>query len=752
MIRGPALPIVEPVAAVLVTAMATLSLAPFYSGWTWLPVVAGAVLLGGSLTAFGLVRSWPWWAHALVAVPACTMFAQASGYLEQTAGGLPTPRSLASLGEGLVNGVPRMLTIGLPADVAGDVLVVPVVLGWLAGAVTVVVALRTAAVTALAAPPLLLYVAGLLLTASRPQPRPLLAGAVLLGVLLVLLVRSNRVGAADREGIAEADAAAVGLDLAARRRHSAVGRIAFGLPAVVGVAVLGVVAAWLLPIADGAQRVDPRAVATPPVRLSQALSPLVQLRPQQTGPRTRLFTVAVTSPDSDHRPDRVRVAALGSFDGVLWTGARDYGLTGSTLPGFAPPGGGAVTVRLDVQVDRLVQPFLPMVGEPVRFEGTDFAFDRATGTAVSTRSSVAGFGYATTGELRPQDAALRQAGPSETPADAAFTRLPGAPPWVGQLADQVTQGRETAMQQLLAIEAYLRAQSYGPEALPGHSYGALNRVLLGAPAERVGNAGQFAAAFAVLARAKGYPVRVAVGYLLRPEQRTGDRYAVFTSDAHAWPEVHLDGYGWVAFEPTDSRSPVVPEPPRPPDVTLAAADADTVAPQRADELPGGLLQVAIGFGIVLAVAAGMVAVVAVAAALTKAARRRRRMRRGPPARRVVAAWAEVVDRLREAGVRVPVSRTHGEVAGDVGNGPTAVAARTVAALAPVVTRAVYAPWEPTEHEADRAWELATRARRELAAVQGSAARLRGLVDPRPLFPRRRRAGPAARVPAGSGRR
>src|SRR5204863_4579706 len=59
------------------------------------------------------------------------------------------------------------------------------------------------------------------------------------------------------------------------------------------------------------------------------------------------------------------------------------------------------------------------------------------------------------------------------------------------------------------------------------------------------------AAFAVLARDQGFPARVAVGYLLRPQARSGDTYTVTTADAHAWAEVDMTGYGWVSFDPTD---------------------------------------------------------------------------------------------------------------------------------------------------------------------------------------------------------
>ena len=741
---------IEPAVAVLVTAVATLSFADFYVGWLWLPVVAGAVVLGGLVAGAAVAWRWPWWVGVPVAMFVLALWLVETAYPALTFFGAPTLQTLSALAGGVVTGLPKMLTVGLPADLAGDLLVPPAILGYAAGAGVVLICTRTTSVTAAAVPPLLVYVVGVVLTASRPQPRLLVTGVVVLAVLVLLLLRSNRLAAADREGIDAADADAVGVDLASRRWHSTMARVGFGLPAVVLATVLAVVAAWFLPIADGSDRIDPRTLRDQPFRLTETLSPLGQVRPQLGPPRIELFTVTVTNESGGgFRPDRVRIAALDQFDGALWTGTRDFQISGSSLPDAEDLEEPVQRIRLDVDVKRLLQPFVPVVGEPLLLSGEGFAFDRATATAVRTTPVTEPFRYQTVGELRAQDAETRQAERTVDPAYAPLTVLDNPPPWVAELADQIVQDRQTPMSQLLAIESYLRSQPYSPEALPGHSYGALKRVLFGGT-DRAGNAEQYAAAFAVLARAKGYPARVAVGYQLRPEQRDGDTYTVYSTDIHAWPEVHLEGQGWVAFEPTDARSPVVPPPPRGPEVTLAAADGDVpvVAPQRAGE-NATPAQVAARVGIGLGVLAGVVVLVCLLVALAKAMRRGRRARRGPPAQRVVAAWAEVVDRLQEAGLRVPVSRTASEVAADARRNPAAFsAAASIDALAPLVTDAVYGPDEPTAAHAQRAWELERTIRRQVVRSLGLWQRLRGLVDPRPLFPRlrRRRADRAAAAP------
>jgi hypothetical protein len=153
--------------------------------------------------------------------------------------------------------------------------------------------------------------------------------------------------------------------------------------------------------------------------------------------------------------------------------------------------------------------------------------------------------------------------------------------------------------------------------------------------------------------------------------------------------------------------------------------------------------------LVAAAVAVAVVVLLVLVVLLKWLRRLRRTRHGPPERRVFGAWREVTDRLIEAGVRVPASRTGSEVARHLSGGPAAPVARHVAELAPLVAGAVFAFDEADESAAQRAWVLEGRIRRELRATLPVAVRLRAVIDPRPLLPRLRlrrpRTGSAGRA-------
>ena len=58
----------------------------------------------------------------------------------------------------------------------------------------------------------------------------------------------------------------------------------------------------------------------------------------------------------------------------------------------------------------------------------------------------------------------------------------------------------------------------------------------------------FATAFVLLARAEGLPARYVQGYAV---DTNGEReLPVYSSMAHAWPEVYFDGVGWIPYEPT----------------------------------------------------------------------------------------------------------------------------------------------------------------------------------------------------------
>jgi hypothetical protein len=760
---------------VLACVLAGLLYGAFFADDRWLtPLVCAAVLGAATGVLLGLRRWGPWLTAATVVLVGG---AYAAVVVLLTSTGRSPALVLAALRHGLVDGWARMLSVGLPADVIPELLLTPVLLTFLAAFGSAWLAMRTRAVLAPLAPPLVAFVAGLAFTAARPAAHLPLTGAFLLAELFMAVLRANQVDRGALAGLGEGTAAAEP-GAAPGRLRPALGRVAFGVPIVAAVVVLGVAASALLPIATGQRRWDPRALRQPQVQVEDSLSPLVRIKGQlERRPPARLFTVRLEASSAGLPVDRLRVAALDRFDGALWTSDDAYVVTGRSLPTGEPLTGRRVVVRQRVDIQGLTGPFLPTIGQPASLDAggfesrTDVGFDPRSGVLATSRRTLRGVSYELVSQVSaPSPAELRAAtpgvaglagldgGPGLAGEAARLTGLPpGMPADLRVVANRATGSQGTAIGQLRSLESFLRTQ-YGYQlGKPGHSYGALERLLAGAPRDRRGYAEQFAAAFAVLARAKGYPTRVAVGYLLDRKRATGaGTYVVTSANAHAWPEVHFEGLGWVPFEPTDIRRVAEPSPrPDPgtdPGTGQASAAPQVIAPVVVPGLAGqgpdtggvaGLARVVlVPIALVILLAVLLVAGIV----LAKFLRRRQRRLHGPPWSRIVGAWREVLDRLTERGLASARTLTAAEVAGRaaerLGHEPTS----PLGELVPLVTEAIYAHDEPGEPAVTRAWELERLARDHLDKAAPAAVRVRALVDPRPLLPRRRRAPAPGRGP------
>jgi hypothetical protein len=67
---------------------------------------------------------------------------------------------------------------------------------------------------------------------------------------------------------------------------------------------------------------------------------------------------------------------------------------------------------------------------------------------------------------------------------------------------------------------------------------------------RSGNCEYFAASMAVMLRTLGIPSRVVAGFQQGEWNPYGRYFMVRLSDAHSWVEVHVEGQGWIAFDPS----------------------------------------------------------------------------------------------------------------------------------------------------------------------------------------------------------
>ena len=716
-----------PQLVLLGVAVATTSLVylRYFGDRTFLIGTLAAAVCGVLVTALVVPRRWPTGVSVALSVLGFGLVGVFAVFRSTLDHGVPTLDTLGQLGGGVVVGWARMLSTNLPADPVGALVIVPALVTWLAATVSTVVVLRTRTVLAPALAPAAAFGIGLVFTSDRPVDNVVLVAVLLVELLLLALLRA---------GAADPLARSAGL-------RASVGRLLFGLPVVLVVAAAGVAGVHYLPVATGQDRFDLRDVVPVNLDIGDSISPLVTLKAQLRAPTQDLFTVRVGGADTG--VDRIRTVALDNYDGALWSSRDKFLLAGHTLPA----GTDVVDTRrvsIDVTISGLTGPYLPEVGLPVTVAASRVGYSPDSGTLATDAPSITGMSYALTADVPRRDG-LADAVPSVA-GDAAHDT--GLPP--GLPTEMQAKGRELAgavarpYAKLLAIQDYLRRLPYSLNTRPGHSYDALRRLFSSNLADQAGYAEQFAAAFAVLARSQGFPTRVAVGYLLNPAHRHGDTYTVTSHDAHAWPEVNLAGYGWVAFEPTDPRHHAASPTRQQKQQTTASSGNDPAAagkgstPTEDPSLPtvGGSGITVLDWALWVLVGLGVLVVLIPVAVTVEKIRRRRKRRSGSRAARIIGAWEDTVDRLVESGLPVAGSSTATEVARQA-HERLGARAGAVAVLAPLVVTAAYSPIEPDESVVGQAWQLNARVRRELRGTRRPLRRITGWLDPRPLFARRR---------------
>jgi len=132
-----------------------------------------------------------------------------------------------------------------------------------------------------------------------------------------------------------------------------------------------------------------------------------------------------------------------------------------------------------------------------------------------------------------------------------YLQLPhDLPDRVEQLALDISKQASTPYDQAKAIETFLRQYEYSldlPE--PPQDRDLVDYFLF--ELQR-GYCDYFASAMVVLARINGLPARLAVGYATGSYDFSKQVFAVTEANAHAWPEIYIEPFGWIPFEPTAS--------------------------------------------------------------------------------------------------------------------------------------------------------------------------------------------------------
>jgi transglutaminase-like putative cysteine protease len=208
-----------------------------------------------------------------------------------------------------------------------------------------------------------------------------------------------------------------------------------------------------------------------------------------------------------------------------------------------------VTVAKGVAQDELLA--LPAPYPAVRVispEGT-LAADPSTLMVLDPGAQLAGLRYSVTSwDVDPGASALAAA--PAPPADIKDHDLevPSSYNSLLSLAQSITAGATTPYAKAVALQNWL--------ANGGYSY-TLNAPTITNASQLAnfldnthsGYCQQFSFAMAVLARLVGIPSQVAYGFTQGTAEKNST-WLVTTHDAHAWPELYFQGFGWLRFEPT----------------------------------------------------------------------------------------------------------------------------------------------------------------------------------------------------------
>ncbi len=517
--------------------------------------------------------------------------------------------------------------------------------------------------------------------------------------------------------------------------------------------VIGLVA--ILPVAIGApfgesDRFDVRELRSDSSTIDEEISPLSRLDEWRSlSPARELFTVSPADGD-----ERWRIVALTRYDGRAWMPSDDFRPVGEELQ-VAPRS--ASRQRFDVRIEELAEAWAPFVGEPLATDLTARVDVTLSGIRLPNRFTPGDEYRLEVADRTLTDAQKEVAIPDydlDLPAfgeDLAVTETQ-----IQTLAAEFVSGATSDYGRASTLATRL-ATSYklDDDAPAGHS---LPQLRLFLTSTKAGRDEQFIAAYALLARAIGLPVRIAVGVQLTDQ---GDHSSASSASVVAWPEIAFEGIGWVAFDPIPEQlteSPEETQAGQPVGASGEAAPPPTTAPSPSETQPSnppppqvtgdGSLSVANRFALV-GVLLLLALIAYVSTVLTM--KRNRRVRRAQAMRsdeRIAGAFLSSVEQAVDLGAPAGPTLTNRELAMSsspvIGRG-----AEPLGELARLATRAVYDTEEPGPEVAELAWEQARLVSSESARSAGRlrwararlslrSLRLDGLDGPATNEPERRR--------------
>ncbi len=554
------------------TVAAAFALTRVFAGRSWLAPMMVAAIAPPAALAWAERHRWPAalrvtvvalggiWLAALVAEPSTSVL------------GVPTRATIASLG-GALGDAPHTLRAAIvPVAPTGAALVLAFVSVYVAAALAHWIATALEAPIGAFAPSIALFI--VVAAVGEGSWVPSTALYALAGLAYLLSLAEN--------------------DLLTRRTwfHATAPhppRVAAGGVVVGAIAVVAaLVAGPALPGAGGSPLIDYRHLGTGSGQASllSAPPPILSLRDKLIlDPVQELFTV--------HAPRAAywRVIALDWFtDNQAWgiNKATEKSVDELAAPADLPP---SVPMHQQFHIANLDPHWLPAAYRPVGINLTAARFvpDSLT-LLVDSREELTDLLYDVDSEMpTPTRAMLERAPQSDRREFARQLELPDdfSEP-VRELARTITADARTPYERALALLSFFRNGNftYTLDTNLGDSPDAIAEFLLH---QRKGFCEQFAASYAALARVVGLPSRVAVGY--QPGSIGPDGlFHVTNRNAHAWPEVWIEGAGWIPFEPTppfiEPTNHIGTEaPPNPAENPNASTSTTAPAPQPTSALP-----------------------------------------------------------------------------------------------------------------------------------------------------------------------
>ena len=681
--------------------------------------------------------------------------------------GLHDPVGVTDVWQGLVHGPSQILTFALPLVSPRTLLVAPLTLCWIAGAVIGECVARSwhavlPYVTLLAAFGLAYAgsVRGVTSTHDGRHYDVVLAAALLLCMLVMRAIQAWIEQDLDSE-IAQPDgrlplrglAVGVVIALAVTAAAGAAASVAFSGP----------------PVTPNRQAPLDRGAPLSPVAFVAGLRPA-----DLSAAGTKLFSLRVDHATTNY----VGIADVDDYDGEGWTFHRTFRPSGGAIPGDRDPTlrptSRPVEQQYTIDAGALTAaPWMPFLYRPSQVSGAAVDVDSSSGMIVPSSRLHAGERYSVTSDIASGSfAALPPSSFAATSEPPEYTYLPGdVASSLGSVLTSfesetgTSDGDPVTFLQSLARDLkrnYTLSGTRSPTATPsapassattssarsaaatgGTGFATVLASILGP--NRAATPEQYATLVALLARQLGVPARLVAGFrvgdgtMLRP----GRTYDVTSAEAWTWVEIPIQGRGWVALDASPDRAgtgqqnqagPVAHPTPTPtPTVTAngLATQADgghAVAPRSsvpAGSHPSSLSVLAI---VLVSIVLGLALAIAVLWG-RKWRRARRRRRTGDPRARLLGAWQESLDVLVESGLTDPTALTSEEVAAETERrfgGESAAQARFLGDGANV---ALFSPttWIG-QAEADAAWHSQTILRRcvrkRLGFRQRVGARLR----------------------------